>query len=801
MIKNFITVSVRNILKSKLASAISIFSLLLSLSFSLVIFTYTHTERTFDNFIPDHFNKYRINYKIFGSTGLNVHSATTPSPYAPFFSDNLPEIKSFTRLYTQQNIMLGSTDKSAVRLDRVGWSDANLLDFFGIEMLIGRAEVTDLNSLLLSENTAVALFGSAAEALGQPIDFNGNKNMVVAGVFEEFPDNSTIFVQALGNIEVLEELIPDYYQNGQNWGGYAYHTYLELAQETDINALLASFHSLSYDRFEVDVNDLPDEYMGFELINVADIHLYSDLSREMRPATSILRVKLLEFLALLIAIIGWINFVNLQSARIPERLKEVGVRRCLGAQVKDLRLMFFLEYLIMGLLSLVIAAGITYAILPKVSQSLLNTTPLVFGLGEMAVATLLSGTLIAAIYPSIIAARQIKIALQRHVSGKKSLLRNAMLSVQFIVSLFLVAFTLVINAQIGFMSKQDPGFDPSSILVIEGPVTTFEDDIQRAQRFASELRQIATVEEATFSTLAPGRNRGWEGNLPSRDAENNVFQKVQLANIFPEFFEVMNAEVLAGRIPEGPQQNEDLPRVILNETAVRGYNWTPEQAIGQKVGYAADSYVVAVIKDFNTVGAQQAQSPMVFIYDHVFFQRTTNDYFLAKVNDHRVVESLRDLEEKYADIFPGNPFKFSFSDELFMEQYEAEYNFGTLVVTFSILSIILSLTGLVGVTSYHVILKRKEIGVRKVLGSGVGQILWVFVRKYLRIMILSSLLALPVTFWYLNGWLEGFATRISISPLLLAAPIGLMAALVCLIVGLVSIRAARSNMVNVLREE
>ncbi|WP_170827483.1 ABC transporter permease [Roseivirga sp. 4D4] len=796
---NGLRMSFRVLRRNKLASAISILSLVLSLLFSIVIFNYVKIEQDYDTSIPSAEYKYRMNFDIYGESGRNVHSATSPAPFAPFFQSQNPEIKSFVRINSRENVLLSNPGTRSTKLQRIGWCDENVIDFLGVNMLQGNPIINDLNSLLISQSTANELFGSTSDVLGKTLRYNGSKNMVVQGVYQDFPENSSIKLDAIGALDVLQELIPDFYQDGMNWGGYSFYTYYEFNENTDLDKLISSFRAQYYERFDIKADDLPNEYFDFGLIHVRDIHLHSDADGEMVPSSSILQVQVLRFLAIIIAIIGWINFINIQSSRIPERLKEIMVRRSLGADIYSLRIMFFTEYFFICALSVAMSFLLATFIAPAFSYQSFGLSLPYFRLEASSTFIIILGSFISALYPSIMASREIQ--NQVVLGAKKGWSNDVMIGFQFATSLFLIVLTLTIDRQVSYMVSLDPGFDTKSLLVIDGPITSFDDDQLRAERFKRVLANSTGVEAATFSTLAPGKNKGWEGNLRSINGDSSVFQRVNLVNIFPEFFSVIDMEVLAGNIPSGPQFPEQIPRVILTKKTAEGYNWTPAEAIGKKVGYSSGAVVVAVVSDIKTVGFQQSLAPMVFIYDHVFFQHTTNDFFLAKVNGPNIFEQLKNLEESYYSIFPENNFSYHFSNELFEEQYQSERNFKQLILTFSFLAIVLSLTGLTGITIYHAALRRKEIGVRKVLGSSLTSLLILMVRRYLLVVLISGLFVLPIAFYYVEYWLSSFASRADNSPVLLLIPLCSLLVLVTLLVMLTSLNVARLNPVTVLRDE
>ncbi len=803
MIINYFLVSLRNILKHRASSVISISSLVFSLSFALVIMIYTHNERSFDNFIPDSQNKYRLTFNIHGDKGINIHAATSPAPYAPFFQAAIPEIKTSLRFMVNRygSALLINPNGNSIKSEYVAWSDEGILEFFGVPLLKGSGALSDPNSVLISEETALRLYGTI-DVLGKVLVYNDSKNFSVSGVFQDLPHNSTVQFDMVAGIEVLEEIMPWYYQNGANWGGYAFHTYFDFVPDIDQTKVGDTFTALYQERFEIDPMDLPSEYMSFGLINVSDIHLHSDMSSEITPPSDLQRILMFELLALVIAAIGWINFMNIQSARGPERLKEIAIRRALGASVASLRLLFLGEYLVINLVSIVLAVLLALFVFPSWMESGLGITLQHMQIGPLPLVILGVGTVLASAYPAVLTAGQSPASsiAQTLKSSLAARVRNVLVSMQFVAALFLLVFTLVIYLQVRHMSRQDLGIEASTLLVIDGPVSEHPDDIQKARYFTERLEELASIESATFSTLAPGKNRGWQGNLPSRDGDNSSFQRVYLSNIFQEFFDILDVDVLAGSIPEGPVREEGLPRVILNRTAAKGYNWTPDEAVGKKVGYSSDAIVSAVVEDFNSVGFQEQLAPMVFIYDHVFFQSTTNDFFIVRVHDGSVLDDIAKIEETYLSLFPNNPFVHEFSDQLYISQYQREVDFNNLFLTFSALAILLSITGLIGLTTYHVIQKRREIGIRKVLGAKRNAVIGLFLSRYLKLIGISAIVAVAPTWWFANNWLNDFAVRIDLHPVVILAPLFLLVTLVMLTVGAIAANAAKVNPVEVLRE-
>lgn len=798
MIRSFVKTSARSIAKNRMSSFISVFSLVLGLTFSMSILTYTAGERSWDSYIKGGEDKYRLTYEIHGVDGLNSRSATSPSPYAPLFAANIPEIQSFIRFTQVRNCLISNAEVSSVDTDQVAFGDSDILTFFGIKMLEGNDDFHDEKSILISRSLAISLFGKS-NVVGSLLDFNGIQEFEIKGVFEDFPNQSTVSLDFIGPMDFMQVISPGYYQNGNNWGGYAYHTYFDLKENPDLRKLEDNFRSLYYERFQIDPENLPSEYSNFGLINVSDVHLSPDMARELTSSNDLQRIQLLEYLAYIIVIIGWINFINIQTARAPERYKEIGIRKTLGAFTKDLRVMFGLEFMLMNFGALVTSIMLVRWVTPllsllgetSISEPVFNTPLVVF---------ITIGILLSSVYPAIQVTHK---SGSRSIAGHKkgySFLRNTMVVAQFSVTIFLIVYALVINFQVRHLSEQYPGFDSSQVLVIDGPISQNSYIAQRAERFKQQLLSMPGVAQVSSAGVAPGINKGWEGNCPSFDGDNSRFLTSYFSNITDDFFKVFDLEVLAGRIPDSRIQTEH-PRVVINRQAAEGYGWEIENAIGKKVGYTDTAVVSGVVENFNSVGFQEAVSPMIFIIDHVYHPRTINDYFLIQVNGSLSSQTLAEAEKLYEELFPTNPFNYSFADELFQKNYTEEISYNRKFILFSLLSILLALMGLIGLTIYHTIQKRKEIGIRKVLGSSEFKVVYLFVRQYAILLVVASIISIPITIIFIQKWLDNFASRIQLEISIVIAPIGCLALIAILAVGLISLKAARLNPVEILKEE
>ncbi|MEO1254597.1 MAG: ABC transporter permease, partial [Bacteroidota bacterium] len=432
MLNNYFKVSLRNIWKNKVASLISILSLVLSLSFSMTLIFYAQNNRNFDNYIPQKESKYRLTFDVFGSKGRNIHSSSSPAPYGPYFTQNTPEIEQYVRFNRERNTLLINKGKSSLKSDYVTWGDEGILDFFGIPLLHGEEDLSDNNKLLISESIAKGLYGDPSEAIGKSLSINDSRTHTVTGVFQDIPENTSVKFETIGAIDVLQETIPWYYQNGENWGGYSFYTFFKFTQNADLRKVIESFHQQYYDRHEIDPGDLPEEYMGFDLINLGAIHLHSDIDYEIVPTFSLYKVRILELLALIISIIGWINFMNIQSAKVPDRLKEIGIRRSLGASLKSIRLLFLCEFLLINAFALGLAVMLAVYWLPALLDTLFSVQLVTMKLDTYSIASLFIGILCSSFYPAYVAANQLSTSsiVQSFRTDLFAKLRDVFVSIQ-----------------------------------------------------------------------------------------------------------------------------------------------------------------------------------------------------------------------------------------------------------------------------------------------------------------------------------------------------------------------------------
>jgi len=801
MLFNFFIVSVRNLFKHKVSSLISACSLAMGILFAFVIFKFTAFERSFDKDVPESEQKVRLNFSITNAGTQTVSSATAPYPFTDLFSAQSPEIEQYARFYDAGEGIISFEDRVYLKTRGIVFADQSLLDFFGVPLLKGNnIDDHDLRSAAISSSLAKRLFGNAA-AVGKTITYLGTHQFEVKGVFDDLPDNSSVNFHLVVPTDFFQSLRPAYYQEGKNWGGYSFHTYYKLLPGTDMEALQTKLNQQYYDRFEIE--DLEGEVFGFELMPLVDVHLNPTAVREQNSGNTEAKIRMMELLSFVILVIAWINFINLQSTKAPQRMKEIGVRKVFGAGGRSLYLMFFLEFILLNLASIGLAIGLLAIFNPLLPQwATVSLDPSLFPVHAHAwlLPVLVLGLTVSSVYPAILTVRNGAVLKSTYTGQRRDWLKKGLVTLQFSVSLFMIAYTLVVYRQVQHMSNQDPGFDSSQILMVNGPVTREDSNNENAERLKQMALQEAGVEVASWAGDAPGISQGWQGNIAVMDAPETLYQTTYFSNITNDFFEVFDFEILAGRVPlQGTPHNE--PRLVINEKALEGWGWSsPEEAIGKRIGYGSGSSIVAVVENFNSIGFQRDIDPRVFIVDHLYRAQSATDYFMLKVDPRQAENITAALKTGFEDLFPGNPFEYSFLNHEFEGLYRSEIAYNKVFTLFSVLAIALACVGMLGLARHNAMIRKREVGIRKVLGSGELGIVKLFVREYFVLILLAFVLSLPVSYYLIEGWLSTFAYRIAIGPGLFLAPLSALITLTLLTVGGISFKAAQSNPVEVLKD-
>ncbi|MEQ6166378.1 ABC transporter permease [Ekhidna sp. MALMAid0563] len=798
MIKNYLKVAIRTLLRQKSYAGINILGLAIGLASCLLIMMYVFHERSYDHFYPNSERIYRV------ANGEN--GRWTPELLAETMMAEYPQVEVATRISGLWESHF-KIDNQSFFQDGAAWADANIFKVFGMEFVSGNPETALKNpeDLVLTESLAKKFFSNES-VIGITIVVDGN-NMKVTAVVKDPPKNTHFPFKFIGRVW-------DNVSANQNWTGNNFWTYAKIQEgvpKEEMNGKLVNLYKKyvgpqmiefsGHATFEELMADYPDRFYGFTLHPLTEIHLENP-HFSMGARGDKKNVIVFSLVALFILLIACVNYINMATARSAIRSKEVGIRKALGSYRKNIVTQFLIESILITLIAVILAIGISAIALPYFNQltgrsfefsDLFSFTNLLSIAAILIIVGLLAGG-----YPAYIISRFSPLKAlrgQMQQAGKKSL-RSGLVAFQFAISIFLVAATAVIYKQVMFMQSQDLGINLEQTLVINNGRQLGE----KYQIFKNELEGVSDVEIVSKSSHLPFHGSSdWTYQVPNEDnrriSPNNGFAS-------PDMEKVLGIEMVKGRF-FAKNRVSDSASVVINESLAKELGW--EDPINKELQRpGGQTYrVIGVMKDFNYTSLKSEIKPLIFRYGPInsevgMFHQA---YILAKVNTSDILATLNQVEQKWNEYVPDYPFDANFLDDSYQKQYESELKFGQVFTTFSLLAIIIAFLGLFALTTFVLQRRFKEIAVRKVLGATVPSLLRMMIQEFTRLVIIGGAVGIGVAFYWLNDWLEGYSYRIELSWYLLVLPIILILALTWVVVSAKSYRAAVSNPANALKEE
>ncbi|MCB0597965.1 MAG: ABC transporter permease [Lewinellaceae bacterium] len=820
MWKNYLKMAWRQAFKRKGYSLLNIFGLAIGITSCLLILQYVAREWSYDNFHPKAGNIYRLRLDSYQNGKLAYQSATVFPAFAPTLKAEMAEVVNACRLHDAE-MVITNPENNVKFAERKGYyADPAFLNMFGLKLISGdpSAALDGPDKILLSESMARKYFGRT-DVLG--------KNLVVkhpslfqtyeiSGVFEDYPANSHLILDYLISYRTLGKFVQQVWGDTTNatetnWGWYDFYTYLELHPDTKAGPFKAKLPAF----VDKHINAPRRERGGSNTVNaidiipLRDIHLYSNVNQEAEVNGSGWAVSVLFLSAFFILLIAWVNYINLATARSLERAREVGLRKVLGAGRRQLIGQFLLESFILNFTAFVLALGLVQLTLPLFS-SLLGQQ-LSFSLASnpqfwlIALSIFFVGTLLAGLYPAFVLSGFRPLTVLRGQlknAAEGMLLRKGLIVFQFAASIALVVGTVVVFQQVQYMRQQNIGVNIEQTLVLEGPNTVLDSLYEgQFQPFKNDVLNIPGVKSITASAYVPGDEIYWTNGVQwlRRDGQEAASSTIYTQGIDEEFLDAYDLPMAAGR-NFSRERGEDEHGCLLNETAVALLGFpSPEAALGERVQRGGDTLaVVGVTKDFHHLGLQKPIEPLIFL-----FRPDSRGYYSLKVEQAggNLPATMATVQKAWNTHFPDDPFSHFFLNEFFDKQYQSDLLFGKVFGFFALLAILVAALGLFGLSSYNVIQRTKEIGIRKVLGASVAGIVALLSKDFLKLVVVAMLIAAPLAWYVMNEWLHNFAFRIDIGwwVFLLAGALALLIAF--LTVSVQSVRAALSDPVEALRYE
>jgi putative ABC transport system permease protein len=804
MLKNYLVVAFRSLRRNATASTINILGLAVGMAASLLILHYITFETSYDRFHPNSDRIYRLRYERTDNTGLSVKFASCCPPAAARIRDKYSEVEKIGRMLNTE-ASVSYEDKTFLE-SKIFFAEPDVFQVLMFNFVEGdpSSGLASPNNTFISQSIAKKYFGDQ-NPVGQSLSFNKKTDYKVVGVFEDIPANSHLKFDFLLPWENLVAVAgPDY---TEAWGHTGSYTYLRAAPGVDPRAFESKLQELV-------VAECPwlkeyDMTIDLKMQPLTDIHLTSHYMQEYEPNGSRQSVDYLLIIAVFIMIMAWVNFVNLSTAGATGRAKEVGLRKVVGASRKQLAGQFFYELAVTNLLAGLIATVMLTVALPHFNHLVglpAGYYPWLQGWFWLALGAIMTvGVFLSGLYPVFVLSSfepvvVLKGFLARTAHGFN--LRKVLVVVQFAVATGLIVATITVFRQISFMRSQDVGFAIDQTLVVRAPrvrdPATYGSNVDALKE---TLLQQSGIAKVCHVTEVPGRQIYWDnGGIYRVGQAETEGKNYQIVGVDYDFADVFELEFVAGRnfSREFPSDQQSL---VLSETATRQMGFADAaSAVGEQVNYWDEIMpIVGVLKDYHQQSLKVAYEPHIFRF--MPYGRGSMGAFAIRLHNGDVSSTVETVRQLYTEFFPGNSFEYFFLDDYYNQQYASDVLFGRVYGLFTLLAVIIIVLGIYGLSSYSVTRLTKEIGIRKVLGATVPGIVSLLTREFIMLITIANIIAWPVAYYLMSGWLENFANRTSVgvATFILAIAATLIVAL--LTVSFQVIRAARANPVKAIRYE
>lgn len=809
MLQNYIKLAWRNIVRHKFISAINISGLAIGLTCCLLITAYIVNELSYDKFNANADRTYRVTRIFYDGNGAeNLHLSAVAPPFGPLLQTAFPDIEKMTRLYPAGTVSLKYSDKLFNEHDSY-FADENFAKIFTVDIVKGDTKNALVNpySVMITPELAKKYFGDEDPINKSLIIDNSKHAFTVTGIFNPFPVNAHMHPNMLMSFSTLRDTaLYGEKQLETNFGNNAFYTYLLFPENYNVASIEKQLPSF-LDNY-VHFPKAPQTYKtskgtALTLQKLTDIHLRSHLDDEIENNGDIKRVYIFSVIALFILIIACINYMNLSSARSVIRAKEIGVRKVVGAQRSEIIRQFLGESVLITWIALLIAIMLSAVLLPGINkisglnlslQSLLRWQIIVPLLLLPFIVGIISG-----IYPAIFMSSFKPVSVLKGVlkvgTGSVSF-RKALVVVQFGISIFLIVATAVVFKQLRYMQQTSLGFNKDYVVDIgyDRSLTP------RYDAFRNDLLRNPAIKEIGRSSRIPsGRLLDGQGASFLMGAKMQP-SKIDIKCLATDygFIPAYGMQMAAGR-NFSKDYVTDTANFIINETAVKALGWgNADKAIGRDMTYGGTKgKIIGVVKDFHFESLHQNIIPLVFFMpSHGYYYHIS-----IKVSGNNLPSALAAIQSTWRNYLPNDPYEYSFVDDKFQKLYTAEQQQESFVTIFSCIAIFIACLGLFGLSSFTISQRIKEIGVRKVLGASIPQIVAELSKDFMKLVLIASALALAGAWWAMDKWLQDFAYRVNIGwVIFILAPLAALL-IAFATIGFQSVKAALVNPVKSLRSE
>lgn len=811
MIKNYLLVSIRNLTKHKFYSLINILGLSIGLTCFILISLFVIDELSYDSFQTDADRIHRMDFA--GSVnGKEFITTLAGAPTAAAMINDFPEVEDAFRFRGMGDRLIKRKDKNInVKEKKLSWSDKNFFSFWDIELLYGDP-ITCLErpgTVVISESKAKAFFGEE-DPMGQTLVIDDSDDLEITGVYKDMPENMHFHYDILLSMEGREE------SKQKIWMSFNFNTYLKLAPTANPDSLEAKFPSLVEKYIGPEIEQFLGQsmeefanagnYGGFTLFPMRDIHLRSDKMGELEPNGSIQYVYIFSAIALFILILACINFMNLSTARSANRAKEVGVRKVMGAYKQHLVYQFLSEAFLITLISILIAVMISNIALPYFNEianksieisGLFSTSFVAILFGIMVIVGLLAGS-----YPAFYLAKFKPVEVLKgklNLGLKSGGIRSTLVVLQFSVSIMMMVGTAIVFDQLNYVQNKKLGYDKDQVVMIEDAWLLKKN----LDAFKTEVLRDPKILNGTVASFLPvgttNNNNLWFKGKTAGQGDNYVMHNYRVDHDY--------IKTLGMKIVQGRGFSKDFPTdsvgVLINEAAARqiGYanpigEFIATYGGSQQAPVSAPFKIVGVVKDFHYSTMRDNIDPLIFSLDK------RAGFISFKIQSDNISSTIESIKSQWNELAPGQPFQYSFLNDRFNKMYDAEQRIGNIFSIFAFLAIFIACLGLYGLAAFTAEQKTKEIGIRKVLGASIAQIITLLGKEFIKLLAISFIIGSVVSYFVMREWLNEFVYRVDINN-----PTSfIIAGLVTLVISWItmssqSLKAARTNPVNSLKDE
>jgi len=819
MIKNYFKTAWRNLMKNKIFSFINIAGLSIGMAACLLILQYVNFELSYDQFNNNINDIYRIYNDRYQKGKLVQHGTITYSAISKAMQDEYPEVINHTRVFPFGKVVIAADNKKFGEQGVLA-VDNSFLSMFSYPFIAGdkMTALKEPYTTVVTQSAAKKYFGvndnNLSSLIGRAIIMGRDSTPYkITGICKDVPENSHLQFELLASYVTLLAGKNPYTQAGYDFTDSDFWHYIQLKHGTDYKMLQAKFDGFSQRHFQGD--KVSGSVEKFYLQPLAKAHLYSDFEYEIGKIGSATVVWGLLIIALFIIVIAWVNYINLSTAKSVERAKEVGVRKVAGATRSQLIRQFLAESLLINIISFSLALLLIILFQHSFNNLIQHKLSLAFlfqknfsgySISVVLFALLVTGILVSALYPSFVLSsfKPILILKGKFSNSKKGIVvRKGLVIGQFAITVILIIGSIVVYRQIRYMTNQDLGMNIDQMLIVKPPVLERFDSsfIVKENSFKDEVNQIANVKGATAIDRIAGSEMARAFNVHRTDDKSDNHYTLRNMGADFDFLNVYGIKLLAGRNFTRQDYNADynkLHNILINASAVKLLGFSSnEEPIGKSLNMFNKNWdIVGVFDDYHQKSLRYPLEPAILQP----FYNTSNSISI-KVNPENIGTTITVIKAKYSKFFPGNVFDYYFLDEKFNEQYKDDQLFGKAFSIFAAFAIFIACLGLLGLSLFATTQRTKEIGVRKVLGASVANIVMLLSKDFIRLVLIAFIISAPLAYYIMHTWLQDFAYRINISWWIFFAA-GLSAVIIALVtISFQAIKAAIANPVKSLRTE